>query len=307
MNYFLLCIMVLCYALQALTSKLYAANCEGKSDDASLRFAVIFGTFIGAATLVEGWLGAGAVTFAPSRGTVIYALCNAVFLVVYHLSQIGATARGSYAIANICMLFGGILIPMAVSMLKLGQRLNVTQTAAVVLMCIAFLLINCRTGSEKDKKAEKNKATVGFWAYCIMLALSNGAFGSALALQADYAPAEQTEMLTVSYFASAVLAAAVIALRRAAHRDSAGGKKTFRMTRRAVFFAVGCCIVATVAVNILSYLLSVMNVTVVNTVDNGGVLLLSSLFGALIFGEKPGRIRLLGLAAAFVSIVLLSC
>ena len=48
-----------------------------------------------------------------------------------------------------------------------------------------------------------------------------------------------------------------------------------------------------------------MNTTVVNTVDNGGVLLLSALFAFIFFGERPSKLQYCGLAAALVSIILL--
>lgn len=296
MQYVLLGLMVLCYALQALFEKLYAANCEGDSGESSLRFAVIFGMFIGAATLVAGCISAGGFAFAPSKSTLIFAVCNAVILVIFHLTQIGATTRGSYAIANLCMLFGGILIPMAVSMIQMGQRLSVLQLIAVAMMCGAFVLLNCQGLSLKGAKK-------GFWFCCIALAVANGAFGSVLALQADAAAGERTEMLTISYLLSAYLAGIALLVRMARRKD---GKKPAGVTPRALWYALGCCVVATVAVNILSYLLARMNVTVVNTVDNGGVLILAALFGLVIFREKLTKLQFCGLGVALASVILLS-
>lgn len=295
MLYVLLGLMVLCYALQSLFEKLYAANCKGDSGGASLRFAVIFGVFIGIATLAAGCVSAGGFSFAPSRATMICAIGVAVMLVIFHLTQIGATARGSYAIANLCMLFGGILIPMVVSMIQMGQRLSVLQIIAVVMMCAAFVLLNCQGMSLKGAKK-------GFWFFCIALGVANGVFGALLALQADFAPGERTEMLTVGYLTSAVLALLVLLFRKVRGK----GKGDLHMTRRAMLFALGCCVVATVAVNILSYLLARMNVTVVNTVDNGGVLILAALFGLIIFHEKLTKLQFCGLGVALASVILLS-
>lgn len=295
MLYILLGLMVLCYALQSLFEKLYAANCKGDSGEASLRFAVIFGVFIGVATLAAGCISAGGFSFAPSRATIIYAIGAAAMLVIFHLTQIGATMRGSYAIANLCMLFGGILIPMVVSMIQMGQRLSVLQIIAVVMMCAAFVLLNCQGMSLKGAKK-------GFWFCCIALGISNGVFGSFLALQADFTPGERTEMLTVGYLTSAVLALLVLLFRKVRGK----GQGEFHMTRWAVLFALGCCAVATVAVNILSYLLARMNVTVVNTVDNGGVLILAALFGLIIFREKLTKLQFCGLGVALASVILLS-
>lgn len=295
MPYLLLGVMVLCYALQSLFERLYAGNCEGDGREASLRFAVLFGIFIGILTFAASALSGG-ISFFPSCRTLWFALLNAAVLVIFHLSQIGATTRGSYAIANLCMLFGGILLPMIVSLTQMGQALTVLQIIAVVLMCLSFLLLNCQGLSLGGTKK-------GFWFCCIALALSNGAYGSILALQADAAPTERVEMLTLSYLASALFAALVLLGGRVRNRKK---PKKFRMKGRAWLFAFGCCAVATVAVNILSFLLARINVTVVNTVDNGGVLLLAALFGYLIFHEKPTKVQILGLAVALGSVVLLS-
>lgn len=293
--YLLLGAMVLCYALQSLFERLYAGNCKGGESEISLWFAAIFGAFVGIASFAAGCVSAGGFAFSPSRATIIYAVCNGAMLVIFHLSQIGATTRGSYAIANLCMLFGGIIIPMVVSMVQMHQRLSWWQIAAVFLMGAAFVLLNLQGISLKGVKK-------GFWFFCIVLGVSNGVFGSLLALQTNYAGGERAEMLTVCYLTSALLALLVLLTRKV----RGGEKKAFRMSCRAWLFALGCCVAATVAVNILAYLLARMNVTVVNTVDNGGVLILAALFGVVIFHEKPTRMQLCGLGTALVSVVLLS-
>lgn len=293
----LLILMIFCYALQALFCRLYAKNCTGDDKERSLFFAVIFGAFIALATFAVGCFSAGGIGFAPSRLTVIFGACNAAFLVIFHLSQIGATSRGSYAIANLCMLFGGILIPLGISVVKLGQGLSALQIIAVVLMLVAFVLLNCQGMSLGDAKP-------GYWACCIALALSNGFYGAVLALQANLAgDGERTEMLIISYLGSAILAGIVLALIRTRRTP---GREPFRMSRRALCFALACCAVATVAANILLYLFARMNVAVLNTVDNGGVLILAALFAFLIFKERPSKLQFCGLAVALGSVILLS-
>lgn len=293
----LLILMMLCYAFQSLFCKLYAKNCTGDSKESSLFFAVIFGSFIAVATFAVGCLSAREIVFHPSRLTVIFGVCNAVFLVVFHLSQIGATSRGSYAIANLCMLFGGMLIPMVSSVIRLGQGLSLVQIVAVVLMLGAFVLLNCQGLSLGGSKP-------GYWFCCVALALSNGFYGAVLALQANLtADGERIEMLTISYLGSALLAGIVLAVLR---MRKTPGREAFHMSRRALGFALACCVVATVAANIILYLLARMNVTVLNTVNNGGVLLLAALFGLFLFKERPSKLQYCGLAVALGSVILLS-
>lgn len=296
----LLAVMVLCYAFQALFCKFYSQKCTGDTAVISLIFAVIFGCFIRTATLALGGF-----TFSPSPLTLAFGLLNAAVLVVFHLSQIGAAARGSYAIMNLCMLFGGIIVPMIVSAIKLGQHLSTLQIIAVVLMFVAFILLNCQGVSLGGTKK-------GYWFMCAALALSNGTYGAFMSLQAGLLDgAERTEMIAVSYIGSALLAAAAAAIlglrvkRDRKNPDVKDAPPTLHISCAAVGWAIACCIVATAAANILLYLLSKMNTTVVNTVDNGGVLLLSALFAFIFFGERPSKLQYCGLAAALVSIILL--
>lgn len=282
--------MILCYALQGLFAKLFA-GCYGKdSSTAALIFAVIFGMFIAVGTLVTG---GGQLSF--STLTICFALIESVMLVGYHLTQIGASVRGSYAIMSLCMLFGGIIFPMIVSTITLNQRLTGVQIVAVIIMLISFVLLNIQGASLKGTKK-------GYWLYCILLALSNGGYGVVISLQSGLlSGAERTEMICLSYAASAVLAFLVLVLRR--------GKVVlsyFRMNGRAAGCAFGCGVVATIAVNLYLYLLSGSNTTVLNTLNNGGVLVCSSLFAVVLFGEKLTKLQLSGLLMALCSIIMLS-
>lgn len=190
----LILLMIICYTFQSLFAKYFAMYYTGNPSTASLVFAVIFGVLIAITTLLTGGLH-----FAPSALTVGFALLNAAMLVVFHLSQIGASVRGSYAILNLCMLFGGILIPMISSMLMLEQRLTGLQLFAVAMMFVAFVLLNVQGASLTDTKR-------GYWACCFLLALSNGLYGAILSTQSGLlGGAERTEMITLSYLGSALL------------------------------------------------------------------------------------------------------
>lgn len=286
----LILIMIFCYALQSLFAKLFAMNYEGESSNASLVFAVFFGVIISAATLAFDGFG-----LAPSALTICFALVNAVMLVLYHLTQIGASMRGSYAIMSLCMLFGGIIIPMIVSMITLDQRLTGLQIIAVLIMFVAFVLLNAQGASLNGTKK-------GYWFYCILLALSNGCYGAVLSVQSGLmAGAERTEMISLSYFGSAVLAFLALAIRRRKKVFS-----DFKVKSGALMYALGCGVVATIAVNLLLYLLSQINTTVLSTLNNGGILVCSALFAGVLFGERPTRLQVFGLIAALCSIVMLS-
>ena len=286
----LIIIMILCYSLQSLFAKIFAMNYEGESSTSSLVFAVIFGVFIAFATLAVDGFG-----FHPSVLTIGFALLNAVMLILYHLSQIGASVRGSYAILTLCMLFGGIIIPMIVSMITLERRLTGLQIISVISMLGAFILLNAQGATLSGTKP-------GYWFYCVLLALSNGCYGAILSVQSGLMEgAERTEMISLSYFCSAVFSFLTLAVRRRKKVLS-----DFKMKPKAVLCVLGCGTVATIAVNLLLYLLSRINTTVLNTLDNGGVLVCSTLFAYFLFGERPTKLQTYGLIVALCSIVMLS-
>ncbi len=285
-------VMVICYTIQSLFSKCFAMHYEGEPETASLVFATIFGTFIAVTTFVSGGF-----SFSPSWQTVVFALTNAVMLVLFHLSQIGSTSRGSYAISNICMLFGGILVQLPVSAFLLGKEMVWYQYVAIAILLLAFVLLNIEGVSMTGTKK-------GYWFFCILLFLSNGIFGAVNSMQGHFVgDGERTEMITVAYLGSAILAFVSVLAKR--------GKNAlpdFKLKPKAILFALGCCTAATLGVNLLLYIYSIpeVNPAIVSAIDNGGVLVLTTLAAVVLFKERPTKIQYCGLVLAFGSIVLLN-
>ena len=78
------------------------------------------------------------------------------------------------------------------------------------------------------------------------------------------------------------------------------------MGKKAALFALGSCVVATLASNMLMYLLGLMNTSVLYTIDNGGVLVMSAICSCVFFKEKLHWNQILGIALAAISIVMIS-
>ena len=290
MDIFLIFIMGLCHALQSLFARLFNRDTAGNAAATPTVFAILFGASIGTLTFAVGGF-----TFSASPMTVLLGACNAVIVVIFNLSLISATARGSYAIAMIAMLFGGILIPSAVSVIAFDQTLTVRQIVATLIMLIAFVLLNA-----KGKTGQKSQK--GFWIACLLLGLSNGAFGACLTVQANAMKgAERVEMILLSYLGSALLAFLILLIKR---RGAAFGD--FRVGKRSAVWGLLCFAVATVAVNLMLFVLSRVNTTVTTAMDNGLVLVFSALFALLLFKEKPSKLQYVGLGFALASILAFS-
>ena len=279
-------LMVVMFSLQSLFTRLYSAHYAGADKTQAVTvFSMAYGVLIAAASWV-----AGGFAFAPGWQTWLLALLNAGMLALYNQSMIEAGNRGSYAFLMMAGMFGGILVPLAADVLLLGVALSTAQALAVVLMLVSLVLMNAQGFSLRAQGR-------GYYGWCAALFLSNGLYGTIMDVQARVmAGAQRTEMLIILFAASAV--AAALPKARQWRRVASG----FRMGRRAAAYLLACCACATAAANLLLWLLPRMDASVLYTIDNGGVLVLSLCYAMLLFGEKPKAVQLAGMALALVSI-----
>ena len=96
-----------------------------------------------------------------------------------NLSLIGAAERGPYSVVMVFSLFGGILVPLAVSVVAYREHLTPVQWAAILIMLVAFVFLNIGKKGEKLKDSVKK----GFFALCLLQFCANGAYGTLLSVQ----------------------------------------------------------------------------------------------------------------------------
>lgn len=287
----LVALLVVIYSFQSLFLKLFSARYPAeRSAQASTVFNISYGAFAGVATLV-----AAGFRFSPSRVTLLCGLLNAVALLVYNVSMIQASRRGSYAFQMIAMLFGGIVVPMLHSVLFLGDRLSLLQGAAVALMLVAFVLMNWQGLSLRGNGRS-------FLMWCLALFLANGLYGVLMNLQQlRMDGAERDEMIVLTYLGMAVLC---VVFQGARHPRAL--LQGFRMPARPLVYLLACCLCATVASHLLLYVLTLVDTTVLYTINNGGVLALSVVYSCVLFHEKLNPPQAAGIALSLASIVMLS-
>ena len=271
MAFLLVTLLVVLYSFQSLFLKLFSAKYPAeKSALASTVFNISYGAFAGITTLC-----AMGFRFSASKVTLICGLVNAVTLLCYTVSMIPAILKGSYAFQMIAMLFGGIVVPMLHSVIFLGDRLSLLQCLAVALMLVSFVLMNLQGLSLKGSGKS-------FLLWCLALFFSNG-------------------MIVLTYLGMAVLCA----LFQGA-KDAKGLARGFKMPARPLIFLLACCLCATLASHLLLYVLTLVDTTVLYTIDNGGVLALSVLYSCVLFREKLNRYQIAGIALSLASIIMLS-
>ena len=289
----LVALMILFFSFQSLFTRLYSANYAGPdASKATPVFSVVYGVFIAVASFVVGGM-----TFAPSWQTILLGLLNAGMLVLYNTSIIEAGNRGSYSFLMVASMFGVILVPMAIGQFFLGETpLTGLQITAVLMMLASLVLMNVRTISFKG-------ASKSYYIWCLALFFANGLYGAINNLQTVVMDgAQRTEMLTILYLCSALAAIGMEAFRGQGKQLVEG----FKMGKKSAIYLIITCLSATAAANLLLYILTLMESSILYTIDSGAVLVLSIIYSLVLFKEKPTWEQVVGMVIAVASIVMIN-
>lgn len=281
-----LLVLAVLYSFQSLFCRMYT---NARNGEGATQFSVVYSAFAGICTLaVNGF------SYAPSGTTLVLGLVNALILLTYNVSMVKCGALGSYAFMMICSLSGGILVPMVYDALYLGFSFSAIQIAAVLLIIAAFVVMNL------DGVRAKKNAKYLMW--CGILFVVNGLYGVIMNLQQTLMGfTQRNEMIITTFLGMGLITAAFeLAVHRRKFLDG------FRMGKRAVAPMVLSSISATLAVNMLMWVMKSVNITVLNVVDNGGVLVLSAVYAFVLFKEKLEKHTVIGILMACASIVMLS-
>ena len=65
-------------------------------------------------------------------------------VLVYNTAMIAASRKGSYSFQMICVLFGGIVLPLLHEVIFLGGTLTAIQALAIGMMLVSFALYSAR-------------------------------------------------------------------------------------------------------------------------------------------------------------------
>lgn len=281
-----LLVMAVLYSFQSLFCRMYT---NARNGEGAAHFTVVYASFAGICTLaVNGF------SYAPSRITVLLGLINALVLLTYNVSMVKCGALGSYAFMMICVLSGGILVPMLYDAVYLNYAFSGLQIAAVVLIIAAFIIMNL-----DGVRAKKN---MRYLMWCAILFVVNGLYGVFMNLQQTLMQfTQRNEMIITTFLGMGVMMAGFELI---VHRKSF--LNGFTMEKKAVVPMVLSSLSATLAVNMLMWVMKSVNVTVLSVVNNGGVLVLSAVFAFTLFKEKMEKHTVVGILMACASIVMLS-
>lgn len=283
---FMLFILALLYSFQSLFCRFYSSSRNG---DGAVQFSVFYAAFVGICTLA-----ANRFAYTPSIVTILLGLINAMILLTYNIAMVRCSSLGSYAFMMVCSLSGGILVPMVYDALYLGYVFSPFQLVAIAMILIAFVLMNLEGFADK-----KN---MRYLLWCAILFISNGMYGVLMNLQQTLMHFTlRSEMIITTFLGMAILTSAVqLTIDR---QDFLNG---FRMSRQAALYSLLSALSATLAVNLLLIMMKSVNLTLLSVMDNGGVLVLSTLYAFTLFKEKPKPSGMLGLLLVGIGVIMLS-
>ncbi|MBQ8642560.1 MAG: hypothetical protein IJ480_10125 [Clostridia bacterium] len=296
----ILLFMIAIYTCQSLACSRFGKYYPGDPARTSSVFSVLYGGVCMVFTLVFTAC-TGGFPLAISLPTVLFGLANGVVLTTYNQFLLKSSAMGPYSIVMIFMLSGGLLIPVLWSVIAEGNALNLLQWIAIVLMLASFLILN--------RPGKGEKATVPFILSCTVLGVANGVYGILMnSQQAMTANTENAGMIVLTFGTSAVLSFLLLLLPAKGEKFAPGAavKDSFTFNGACIAWGLTSALSASVAVNILMWILSKVNVAVVYAFTNGGVLLVSVLISLLFLGEKCTLSKAVGIALATAAIVMLS-
>ncbi len=284
---------ILCYTFQGLFGKTYSSAYAGNESDATPVFSVLYGLIVGLGVLgvVMG------LRFEASLATWGMGIANGLMLFLYNLGVIKASRTGPFSLQSIFRLFGGVVVPMAFSLILWGEKLSGLQIAGIVVMLASFVVINLDGNAFKGIKK-------GYAGWVALLFTVNGLYGTLMAGQQKVMENTQgNEMIVITFLSSAIISLISLVVTR--RKDTL---KAFQMNGKAWGSAVGAGIVAALAVVQLMLLIGRLGdmLSVFYTVENGLVLVMTVVMSAIMFKEKLNRNVIIGIVLSVASLVMLS-
>lgn len=288
MNIVLIGLMILLYTMQSFLCRKYSEHYPGAAHMASPVFTIISGLVV--AIISFAFTG---FSFSAAPLTILLGLINAAMLFGYNTCLIKASLYGPYSILVVFLVAGGILLPALVSVFAFHEVLSIGKILSILVILIAVYMIS----RKKDDTAFIKKGA--FLLACTGLAFFNGAYGTLLNVQQQLtSPAEKEEMIIVTYFGAMVFSGLFLLL-----RSPKSFLPAMAQSKKSFFYLISCSIIITLAINLMVFILPLVNVTVLYTFDNAGVLLLSAFFSCIFFKEKMSTVNWLGCAAMCAALI----
>jgi drug/metabolite transporter (DMT)-like permease len=287
----LIALVILLYTLQNLFCRIYTGCYPGEKHNASPVYTVISGYTVSIITLIFAGF-----SFSAKPLTVLFALINAAALVGYNAFIVKASQTGSYSILMVFSIAGGISLPAIVAKFAFGDPLSILKALSILVIFASVYMVSYKKEEESD---EKKKQRLIFLLVCTGLAVCNGAYGALLDIQQRITgTSEKEEMVILTFLIAATVAAIQLIFSEKKKTPAA-----FRQSKSSLIFLVSCAVISALAINLMVYIIQLVDVTVLYCFDNSGVMVLSVLASWLLFKERLLPINIIGCATMCLALV----
>lgn len=290
MNYLLLLLVIVVFAVQTLCFKLFSRTYM-KSLASYMAFNSLYYAVIVAALAATG------VQFLGLHGlTVILAVAFGAVFVASIFLYMKAMENGPLALSSLAFSFG-LLVPIVFGAFFWQESVSILQGIALLLLFFTFWLAG-NTGQDRSRRANLKWLLFGLGAM-----LGNGALMTLSKAQQMSLPGiEVREFLLIAFGTAALLSFAVFLIRR--YR---AGEQVPHLKGRGFVLLVLVTGITTAVGNLGGLYLSGRLPAVVQfPVTNGGIVFLSSMLSMVFLKEKMTRNGWLGLALGLVALVMIS-
>ena len=254
-------------------------------------FFLMQAALFGVGTLILSAFGAKGL-FSISTTTLVYAIIYGIILIMAQWSYTAALERGAVSVCSTVYSLG-FIIPTVFGMAYFGDTVTVLKVTGLILATASVLLAGRGKGGNKNGKAP-NAATYAFLALAM---LCSGALGvlQKLHQSTEYAT-ERTSMILIAFTVAATASLIAAIPKGRAHNAD---------THRVFIFApfVGVCFAICNILN--TYLSGKLPSYIFFPVLNISIIAITATIGILFFKERLTKSKVIMIALAAVSIIML--
>lgn len=299
---FLMLIMILLYTFNAMFSRLYTDKYPCDKRYAPMVFAVVSGCVVGVVSFITGLISGGDFVFNPV--TFIIGALNAFILYGYDEFLIKSSASGSYSVLMVFNLGGAIIIPSVIKAIvpySAGGTVAITfvQIIAMAIICASVYMVSKKSTELEEKNAGADSGK--FFVYCLCLALCNGLHGSLVDIQGELTGTAQKQLLLIYTH----IGSAIIALVRLIIEKKKDFTAPFKQNKPSLIYLLSASLCAALAANMLVLLVGQVDLSLLYTFSNAGIMLFSSFAAMILFKEQLSALNIVGCVLMIFGLVVM--
>lgn len=286
----LMLLMMTLYSFQSFCCKRYTDFYPGERKMASPTFTAVSGVTV--ALISFCFMG---FRFDAEPITLLLGVMNAAAITGYNYFLVKCSQTGPYTVLMVFAIAGGIIVPTMAALIGFGVGLSWLKWLGVFIVIGGVYLSSYR----KTEGAFNYKV---FIPSCIGLALCNGAYAALTDIQQRLTGAdEKEEMVCVTYLLAALASLLMIFIKKRGRVDC------FWQTKISFAFLMITSVLVGLAINLLVFVITLLqDITLLHTVNNSGILIVSAVLSYVFFKEKITRLNIVGYAVMCAALVLVT-